>query len=626
MDDITTASSHSDTSPDIGVEVIRRMVATLTDAPGVYRMLDHVGKPLYVGKARNLSKRVVAYTHPEKLPYRLQRMIAHTASMEIQTTHTEAEALLLEANIIKHLRPRYNILLKDDKSFPYILMTTDQPYPRITKHRGSRNQKGKYFGPFASAGSVNEAIAQLQKIFLLRPCSDNFFANRVRPCLEYQIKRCSAPCVEKITRDDYRELVTQALDFLSGKSREVQELLARKMDAASSNMQYEEAARYRDRIAALTHIQSTQHVNVSTLSDADILGLYRNGAECCIEVLFYRGGQNFGNASYFPNGTEDLSDAEILEAFIGQFYQTHLPPRQVVVSHPVETPEILEEALSMLAEYTVKLLHPKGGDKQKVLEVALSNAQAALKRRHETEEKEGKLLAQLATLIERPLAELERIEVYDNSHTMGTYPIGAMIVATRKGFLRQAYRRHTIRSNIQPGDDYAMMREVITRRFLRAQKDAPERTSGIWPDLLVIDGGRTHLEAVLQALATLGIHDQAVISISKGPGRKVGEEQFHLPGREAFTLPPTDQLAQYLQRLRDEAHGYAIGSHRKKRGQSVRQSTLDSITGIGAKRKKALLTHFGSAKAVGDAKIEDLMKVDGINRAIAEEILRHLRG
>jgi excinuclease ABC subunit C len=607
-----------------GLTLIKNTLPTLPQSPGVYRMVDAKGKVLYVGKAKNLAKRVPAYTHLEKLPYRLQRMVSHTASMEIVTTTTEAEALLLEANLIKSLKPRYNILLKDDKSFPYILVSTDHEFPQVMKHRGARSGKGHYFGPFASAGDVNKAITQLQRIFLLRPCADSVFSHRTRPCLEYQIKRCSAPCVGKISKEDYAGLVAQALDFLSGKSRHVQEQLVKAMEEASNAMAFEQAAIYRDRIAALTQIQATQHVNVASVKDADILGLYRQGEQVCIQVFFYRGGQHFGNKSYFPSQVEEESDAEILEAFLTQFYQTNLPPRQVVVSLALENHAVLEEALSSMAENTVTLIHPKTGDKASIVEKAVENAKEALERHVAEQIAQAEVLEALRVFcaLEQPIA---RVEVYDNSHMMGDYPVGAMVVAGKEGLMHRAYRRFTIKSKLTPGDDYAMMREVITRRFARLQKEDPEHTQGIWPDVIVIDGGASHLKVVCEVLEGLGLSQQKVISISKGPERKVGEEYFHIPGKTPFTLPKNDPLARYLQTIRDEAHRYAIGSHRKQRAKSIEKSALDAIPGIGTKRKKALLTHFGSAKGVQDASVEDLMKVEGISKEMAEGVWNYFR-
>lgn len=599
-----------------GIDVISAVVQTLPPSPGVYRMLDINQNPLYVGKAKNLINRVKSYTKPDSLSYRIQRMISQTASMEIITTETEAEALLLEANLIKKLKPRYNILLRDDKTFPYILVNTEHDYPRISKHRGARTHKGTYFGPFASAYDVNQTIIHLQKIFLLRPCTDSQFASRTRPCLEYQIKRCSAPCVNKISPQAYDELVQEALAFLSGKSKHIQQKLTTLMEEASQAMDYELAANYRDRIRALTAIQAKQHINIDAMKDADVIGIHQENNYSCVEVFFFRGGQHFGNRAYFPKHTEEATSSDILESFIGQFYQTHQPPAHIITSHTLPHAHTLEQALQSMSNTTIHIHTPKRGDKKKVIDRACSNAKEALLRHLTETTSHNHRMQQLGELlaINTPL---HRIEVYDNSHNQGTFPVGAMIVLGMEGFNKPAYRRFTIKSNPNPGDDYAMMREVFTRRFTRLLKEYPTYEPEHWPDLLIVDGGQGHLTTVQEILQEFNL-SIPLLCISKGPERKVGAEQFHMPDKESFTLPPDNPIAHFIQHARDEAHRYAIGSHRNKRSKSVNISSLDDIPGIGAKRKKALLTHFGSVKSIAAAGIEDLMQAEGISKAMAQ--------
>lgn len=586
--------------------------------PGVYRMLGADGEVLYVGKAKNLTKRVTSYTHGRRLTYRLQRMVAQTVAMEIVTTETEAEALLLEANLIKRLKPKYNILLRDDKTFPYILLT-DHVFPRITKHRGSKKQKGAYFGPFASAGDVNETIENLQKIFLLRPCSDSYFASRKRPCLEYQIKRCSAPCVGKISEDDYQHLVDQARAFLSGKSREIQKQLVVEMQQASDEMDYEHAAQIRDRIQALNHIQAKQAINLPSLKDTDVIGLSREDEHCCVQVFFFRAGQNFGNKAYFPIHTADMTDEEILNGFIGQFYQTHFPPGMILTSTKVQGTKAVEEALSSVVNHKVHINVPKQGDKFKVVSTAVQNAKEALLR------KVGKLahqqgqLEKLADLLQLPEVP-KRIEVYDNSHISGKHATGAMIVAGEEGFIKNAYRRYNVTStSLTGGDDYGMLKEVLQRRFTTLQKCPEDK-----PDIMLIDGGKGHLSVASKVFEEFAVTDIMLVCIAKGPQRNAGREQFFMVGKEPFQLEPNDPVLYYLQILRDEAHRFAIGTHRKKRADAIKGSSLDAIPNIGAIRKKALLHHFGSAKAVEQASVEDIAKVEGISRPLAQKIYDHL--
>ena len=626
-----------------GVAVIRGKVRNLPNAPGCYRMLNAKGDVLYVGKAKDLKKRVTAYTQPNRQPNRIQRMIAETLAMEFVTTHTEVEALLLEANLIKRFGPRYNVLLKDDKSFPYILITGDHPAPQLTKHRGARNRKGEYFGPFASAGAVNRTIVALQRAFLLRPCADTIFATRSRPCLQYQIKRCAAPCVGRISEADYAQLVGQARDFLTGKSDAVKLRLSAEMQKASDHLEFEQAAKLRDRIQALAQIQSRQDINVEGVDEADIIAAYQAGGHTCIQVFFFRNHGNYGNRAYFPSHDRQAELPEILAAFIGQFYENKTPPRLILVSEPPAEAALLGEALSLRAGARVELLTPKRGDKRKPVEHALRNAKEALARRLAESASQSKLMQGVAEVfgLEAPP---KRIEVYDNSHISGTNAYGAMIVAGPEGFLKNQYRKFAIRdlaesavetpeaveapvaiapAAIAPGDDYAMMRQVLTRRFSRALKEDPDRERGSWPDLVLIDGGQGQLGVAREVFAELGIDDVALAAIAKGPDRNAGRERFFLPGRPAFSLDPKNPVLYYLQRLRDESHRFVIGTHRAKRSKQLVQSVLDEVAGIGAKRKKALLLHFGSARAVSQAGFTDLCAVPGISEAVARKIYDH---
>ncbi|MTJ79947.1 MAG: excinuclease ABC subunit UvrC [Telmatospirillum sp.] len=605
-----------------GAAVIEGYLRTMPTAPGVYRMLNRGGDVLYVGKAKNLKKRVVAYTHAERLPLRIQRMVAETRSMEVVTTHTEVEALLLEANLIKRLGPRYNILLKDDKSFPYILITGDHDWPQIVKHRGARNRKGEYFGPFASAGSVNQALSHLQRAFLLRSCTDSVFQTRSRPCLLFQIKRCSAPCADRITRERYAGLVDQARSFLSGQSQAVQRDLVDRMEIASREMNYEEAAVYRDRIRALTQIQARQDINPSDIEEADVIALHQAGGQACIQVFFFRSGCNFGNRSFFPAQTQDQTPEDILAAFLGQFYDDRPPPREVLISHALTAADdrLLTEALSHRAGRKVVIGTARRGDRRKMMEHAYDNAREALGRRMAESSAQAKLLQNMADLFGLDAAP-GRIEVYDNSHIQGSHAVGGMIVAGPDGFMRNEYRKFNIRSeDLSPGDDFGMMREVLTRRFRRVQKEDPERQHGQWPDVVLIDGGPGQLKIVSEVLEDLGIDDVILIGVSKGPDRNAGRERFHIAGRPSFSLPPNDPTLYFLQRLRDEAHRFAIGSHRARRSQAIGASPLDDIPGIGAGRKKALLHHFGSARAVAEAGVLDLQAVSGISATMAQKI------
>jgi len=620
-EDQASYAVRGDGQPDLdaGVAAIREVLKTLPRRPGVYRMQDARGDVLYVGKARVLRNRVTSYTQVNKLPKRLQRMVAQTRSMTIVTTRTEAEALLLEAQLIKRFRPAYNVLLRDDKSFPFILLREDHAFPRVQKHRGARRIKGQYYGPFASAGSVTRTLNALQKLFLLRSCSDSFFENRSRPCLLYQIKRCSAPCVGRIEAGEYDELVGEAKEFLAGKSIGVQTRLSKQMAAAADKQDYELAAVYRDRLRALTYIQGSQTVHAEGLGDADVFALACKGGTMSIQAFFIRGGQNWGHRAFFPAHTNDVPEAEVLSSFLVQFYEDMPPPRRILVDRELPDAALLEEALSERAERKVALEVPKRGDRRKLMEQARRNAEEALDRRLAETTTQTKILRELADTFE--LGDVpKRIEVYDNSHIMGTNATGAMIVAGPEGFRKNSYRKFNIKS-AQTDDDFGMMKEVLERRFARLEKDDPDRQSGEWPDLVLIDGGKGQLNAVCEIMENAGVHDVPVVGVTKGPhhGRE-GREVFHLPGGREITLPPNSALLFYLQRLRDEAHRFAIGTHRAKRAKSLTTSTLDDVPGIGPNRKRALLMHFGTARAVKGAALEDLEKAPGISRATARQL------
>jgi excinuclease ABC subunit C len=602
-----------------GHDVILEFVKTLPGMPGVYRMMNATGDVLYVGKAKHLKKRVTAYTQPDKHPIRIQRMIAATVTMEFITTHTEAEALLLEANLIRKLKPRYNILLRDDKSFPYILITGDHEYPQVTKHRGAKDRKGEYFGPFASGYAVNETLAVLQRAFQLRNCSDNIFAVRTRPCLQYQIKRCTAPCVARVTHEQYLAQVDMARQFLQGKSRKIQEMFAEEMQKASEALDFETAAAYRDRIRALTQIQQHQVVNVEGIGNADFHVLYQDKGQTCVQVFFFRAGQNFGNRAYFPRHEKDEKPEDILSAFIGQFYANKPVPKEVVTSHTVTGKGVIEEALRIKSGHKVSLMTPSRGPRHELIKMAAKNAKEALARRMATEASQEQIFEKLTEVFGLD-GTPERIEVYDNSHIGGTNATGAMIVATPEGFQKNSYRRFNIKSDIQPGDDYGMMREVLSRRFQALLKNESGDSYGQWPDLMLIDGGQGQLNAALKVMADLGIAEVPIAAIAKGPDRNAGRERFFMPGREPFSLESGDPVLYFLQRVRDEAHRFAITTHRAKRSKALVLNPLDEIPGIGGKRKKALLMHFGSAKAVAEAGVADLQKVTGISKAVAEKI------
>ncbi len=612
-------------APDLeaGVAAIRNVLNTLPTRPGVYRMQDARGDVLYVGKARALRNRVSNYTQVARLPKRLSRMVAQTRSMTIVTTNSEAEALLLEAQLIKRYRPPYNVLLRDDKSFPFILLREDHDFPRIQKHRGARRAKGQYFGPFASAGSVTRTLNALQKLFLLRSCTDSFFANRDRPCLLHQIKRCSAPCVDRIDADAYGELVDDAKAFLTGKSTQVQKKLGEAMSAAADAMDFEQAAVYRDRLRALTFIQGSQAINAEGVADADVFALDCKAGTVCIQAFFIRGGQNWGHRAFFPAHTADVPEAEVLASFLMQFYEEVPPPRLVLVGATPAEADLLGEALSERAGRKVQIKVPQRGDQRRLMEQARRNAREALDRRMAESTTQGRIFQEMADLFELE-GPPQRIEVYDNSHIMGTNAIGAMIVAGPEGFRKGSYRKFNIkRPETAPGDDFAMMREVLERRFARLEKEDPERRSGEWPDLLLIDGGKGQLSAVCEVLEEMGVQDVPVVGISKGPDRNAGREHFHLPGGREAMLPLNSPLLFHLQRLRDEAHRFAIGAHRTKRAANFTKSPLDDVPGIGPARKKALLMHFGTARAVRAASLEDLERAPGVSSAMARAIHDH---
>jgi len=608
---------------DLGVATIRRVVKTLPLKPGVYRMLDASGDVLYVGKARTLKQRVTNYTQVTRLPRRLQRMVAQTRAMEIVTTNSEAEALLLEAQLIKRYRPAYNVLLRDDKSFPFILLREDHDFPRISKHRGARAAKGSYYGPFASAGAVNATLNALQKVFLIRSCTDSFFANRSRPCLLYQIKRCSAPCVGRIDDVGYAELVEDAKGFLSGRTQEAQKKLAEAMQSAAEAIDFETAAVLRDRLKALTFIQGSQAINAEgATSEADVIAMATDGGAMCVQIFFIRGGQNWGHRSFFPGHTEGVDEAEVLQSFLAQLYEELPPPRELLLDRTLPEAELLALALSVKAGRKVSLRHAQRGPARKLVEQAQRNAEEAIQRRRAETTTQGKLLRELAEIFELD-APPARIEIYDNSHIQGTNALGAMVVAGPDGFQKGQYRKFNMKDDsITPGDDFAMMKAMLHRRFARLEAEDPDRESGNWPDLCLIDGGKGQVSAVMSALAELGV-DVPIVGVAKGPDRNAGRETFYLPSGREFTLPPNAPVMFFLQRLRDEAHRFAIGAHRAKRAKSITQSPLDEVPGIGPARKKALLMHFGTSRAVKGATLEDLERAPGISSQMALAIWQH---
>ncbi len=612
-----------------GADRIRELVARLPNAPGVYRMIAGDGGVLYVGKARDLKKRVNAYTTPAKHPYRIARMIAETADMVFVTTASETEALLLEANLIKRLKPRYNVLLRDDKSFPLILLTGDHDFPQVLKHRGARSRKGDYFGPFASAGAVGRTLNTLQRAFLLRACSDSVFDARTRPCLLFQIKRCAAPCVGRVSKDDYAGLVRDARAFLTGSSDAVKQSLSGAMEEASDRLDFESAARLRDRIRALSHVQSAQGINPATFVEADVVAIHAEGGATCIQIFFFRSGQNWGNRAFFPRHDKSETPADVLDSFLAQFYEDREAPRLILLSDDVPGRALLAEALSVRQELRVEVSVPRRGEKRTIIESAIQNAREALARRNAESATQTAMLegvSELFGLGEAP----SRIEVYDNSHIQGAKPVGAMIVAGPEGFEKRHYRKFNIRS-AQGNDDFGMMREMLTRRFARLIEETQAAEAGATaddtntPDLILIDGGKGQLSAAQEALDALGVQGVAIVAISKGPDRNAGREQFHMPGREPFQPDPKSPVLYFLQRLRDEAHRFAIGSHRVRRSMAISESPLDSISGIGGARKRALLHHFGSARGVANAALADLESVTGVSKALARRIYDHFR-
>ena len=623
-----------------GFELIAETVKRLPNAPGVYRMLDEAGEVLYVGKARSLRKRVVSYSRPTGLSARLMSMVNRTVAMEFVTTNTETEALLLEANLIKRFRPRYNVLLRDDKSFPYIVLTADHEAPQILKHRGARSRKGDYFGPFASAGAVDRTINALQKAFLIRSCSDAVYDARTRPCLLWQIKRCSAPCTKEVAIEDYAGLVGQAKEFLSGNSKAIRKSLGEEMEAASNALEFERAALIRDRLASLSHVDSHQGINAAGIEEADVFAVHQDGGETCVQVFFFRTGQNWGNRAFFPRD-EGLEAPDVLQTFLAQFYDDKPVPRCIFLSHEIPEGELLGRALTEKAGRKVELHVPRRGTKRELIDHALANAREALGRRLAERSSQGKLLVGLGETFGLPRPP-RRVEVYDNSHIMGAQAVGGMIVAGPDGFSKAHYRKFNIKSeDLTPGDDFAMMREVLTRRFSRLLKEAPrtvpgtvpgtvpddagepEEGFGPWPDLVLIDGGAGQLGAARAVLETLGITDVPLVGVAKGVDRDAGREEFHVAGRAPFRLPPRDPVLYFIQRLRDEAHRFAIGAHRAKRKKALVANPLDEIAGIGASRKRALLKHFGTAKAVAKAGIDDLVAVSGISAGVAKKVYDH---
>jgi len=622
-----------------GPELIAEKVRSLPNAPGVYRMLDKTGEVIYVGKARDLKKRVSAYTKGQGHTNRIARMILNTVDMAFVQTASETEALLLEANLIKRFRPRYNVLLRDDKSFPNILLTRDHAFPQIVKHRGARTRKGEYFGPFASAGAVGRTLNTLQRAFLLRSCTDSVFDSRTRPCLLFQIKRCSGPCAGRIDEPGYKLLVSEAETFLTGRSRAVTEQLGARMEQAAADLDFESAARLRDRIKALANIQQTQGINPQTIDDADVFAISAAHGETCVQVFFFRAGQNWGNRAFFPRHDRTTPMDEVLDSFLAQFYDGHEPPKQILISHVVPGRALLAEALTLRAGRKIEVSVPQRGEKREIAIAATLNAREALMRRQAESAAETELLLGVQEVFDLE-APPRRIEVYDNSHIQGSKPVGGMIVAGPRGFERGQYRKFNIKT-AAGNDDFAMMREMLTRRFARlaptketaddahapifdesdaASDDTPEK-----PDLILIDGGPGQLSAVLAAVRSSGVEGITIAAISKGPDRDAGRENFHVPGRQAFMLEPNHPVLFYLQRLRDEAHRFAIGSHRARRSKAIVENPLDAIDGIGARRKRALLLHFGSAKAVKNASAADLAAVEGVSEALARRIYDHFR-
>ncbi len=615
--------NETENAPETGHEVIQAYLKTLDNSPGVYRMLDAQSRVLYVGKARALKRRVSSYAKPSGHSARIARMIRETASMMFLTTRTETEALLLEQNLIKQLKPKFNVLLRDDKSFPNILVSREHAFPQIKKHRGAKKEKGEYFGPFASAGAVNRTLNQLQKVFLLRNCTDATFETRTRPCLLYQIKRCSGPCVGYISEADYAASVADAVRFLKGDSTELQAQLADGMAEASAAMEFERAAALRDRIRALTNVQSAQGINPRGVREADVIALHMEGGQACVQVFFIRANQNWGNRDFYPRVGPDIDEPEVLEAFMGQFYDQKEPPRQIILSHPVENMDLMADALAQKRGTKVEILVPQRGEKAELVDGARRNARESLGRRMAENQAQGKLLTGLAEAfgLDGPP---KRVEVYDNSHIQGAHAVGAMIVAGPDGFVKSQYRKFNIRGDsLTPGDDFGMMKEVLTRRFSRLLKEDPDRETEAWPDLLLIDGGAGQISAVKEIMDDLGVEDVPFIGVAKGIDRDQGKEEFYRPGKSVFALKRNDPVLYFVQRMRDEAHRFAIGAHRQKRSKAVTATPLDDVPGVGAARKRALLAHFGSAKAVTRANLADLKAVEGVSEGLAQKIYDH---
>ena len=610
----------TDATPLTGYDRIAGYLRTLDASPGVYRMLDADSRVLYVGKARNLKARVGSYARPGQHSGRITRMIRETASMMFLTTRTETEALLLEQNLIKQLKPRYNVLLRDDKSFPNILVTSGHDYPQIKKHRGAKTEKGDYYGPFAGAGAVNRTLNQLQRVFLLRNCTDQDFETRTRPCLQYQIKRCSGPCCGLVTPDDYARSVRDAQAFLSGRTKGIQESLAAEMNAASAAMEFERAAAMRDRIKALTQVQTAQGINPKGVEEADIIGLHVDGGQACVQVFFIRANQNWGNHDYYPRigGEEDPS--EIMEAFVGQFYADREPPRRLILSHGLDSDDLMATALAEKLGRKVEIIVPQRGEKAELVQGALRNARESLARKMSETATQGRLLKGVAEAFDLPKVP-QRIEVFDNSHIQGSFAVGAMVVVGPDGFEKNQYRKFNIRGDdLTPGDDFGMMKEVLTRRFQRLLKEDPERTGGNWPDLLLIDGGAGQVSAVREIMEALGVGDVPMVGVAKGIDRDAGKEEFHRTGKTVMALRHNDPVLYFIQRMRDEVHRFAIGTHRAKRAKAIGATPLDDVPGVGATRKRALLAHFGSAKAVARANLADLTAVNGISQNMAQTI------
>ena len=615
---------ENETAPQTGYDRIAGYLRTLDSSPGVYRMLDADSRVLYVGKARNLKARVSSYSRPSaQHSSRIARMIRETASMMFLTTRTETEALLLEQNLIKQLKPRYNVLLRDDKSFPNILVAKHHAFPQIKKHRGAKKEQGDYYGPFAGAGAVNRTLNQLQRVFLLRNCSDSDFETRTRPCLQYQIKRCSAPCVGHISEADYARSVANAEDFLRGRTKRIQEALASEMSEASEALEFERAAALRDRIKALTQVQTAQGINPKGVDEADVIALHLDGGQACVQVFFIRANQNWGNHDYFPRISGDEDASEVMEAFVGQFYSDRDPPRALILSHGLDNDDLMAQALAEKAGRKVEITVPQRGEKAELVQGALRNARESLARRMAETATQGRLLKGLAEAFDLP-ATPQRIEVYDNSHIQGAHAVGAMIVAGPDGFDKNQYRKFNIRGeDLTPGDDFGMMKEVLTRRFKRLLKDDPERQGGTWPGLLLIDGGAGQVSAVRSIMEDLGVGDIPMVGVAKGLDRDAGKEEFHRTGKPVMALRHNDPVLYFIQRMRDEAHRFAIGTHRAKRAKAIGATPLDEVPGVGATRKRALLAHFGSAKAVSRANLADLKAVEGISGTLAQTIYDH---